>query len=250
MVIFNDPRWGIGMMGFSTLCFGVACFLQGDFTIFWQPVPEDFPFRQPLAFISAAALVLSGIGLFFSRTRRIAAIVQVGLFFSYALSWLSVLPRSIQPLLGIAEHLAIVVGVLTIWARLSPATAERLRFSPAVARIAYGCCSIVFALAHVVALEATARFVPAWVPGDQVFWALLTGAGHFFVALALIANRHVVLATRLAGLMYLGFAAIVWIPGAVTHPDQWLRWAGTAITLVLLAAVWLVGDYRVRSSTA
>src|SRR5688572_28040529 len=122
-VIFNDPKWGIAMMGFSTLGFGVACFLQGDFTIFRQPVPENFPFRQPLAFISAAALVLSGGGLLFSRTRQVAAIVQVGLFFSYALSWLSVLPQSIQPWLGIAEHLAIVVGALTIWARLSPATA-------------------------------------------------------------------------------------------------------------------------------
>lgn len=247
--IVNDPTLGVGLLGFSTLCFGVACFLLRDFTSYWQPVPADFPFRQPLAFVSAAGLVLSGAGMFFSQTRRIAAIVIVGLFLSYAVSWLSILPAagSVQPWLGIAEHLAIVVGAATVWARLSPETAQRLHFSPAFARIVYGCCSVAFALAHVIALEGTSRFVPAWLPGHPEFWALFTGAAHFLVGLALLIGRMVFLATRLAGLMYLCFAAFVWLPGAVLHPDEWLRWAGEAITLILLAAVWLVGDYRRES---
>lgn len=90
--------------------------------------------------------------------------------------------------------------------------------------------------------------IPAWLPGDAMFWALLTGAGHLAVGLALIVGRLAVLATRLASLMYLCFAAFAWLPGAVTHPDQWLRWAGTAITLAMLAAVWLVGDYLQAAS--
>lgn len=240
--LIDDPWLGARMLGFSTLCFGIACFLQRDFTIFWQPVPESLPFRQPLAFLSAALLVLSGAGLFFSRTRRIAAITQIFLFLAYAMSWLSTF-RSVQPWLGIAEHLAIVAGAATIWARLTPEAAHAWHFSPAVARIAYGCCSIVFGLAHGVALEGTMSMVPAWLPGDAMFWALFTGAGHFAVGVALIVDRLAVLATRLASLMYLCFAAFAWLPGAVTHPDQWLRWAGTAITLAMLAAVWLVGDY-------
>ena len=76
-----------------------------------------------------------------------------------------------------------------------------------------------------------------------MFWALFTGAGHLAVAIALIVDRLAVLATRLGSLMYLCFAAFAWLPGAVTHPNQWLRWAGTAITLVMLSALWLVGDY-------
>ncbi|WP_129646895.1 DoxX family membrane protein [Peristeroidobacter agariperforans] len=238
-----DASWlGAKMLGFSTICFGIACFLQGDFTIFWQPFPESLPFRQPLAFLSAALLVLSGAGLFFARTRRIAAITQVCLFLAYAASWLSVF-RSVQPWLGIAEHLATVTGAATVWARLSPQAARGWHFSPAVARIAYGCCSIVFGLAHVVALDGTMSMVPAWLPGGAMFWALFTGAGHFAVGIGLIVNRLAVLATRWASVMYLCFAAFAWLPGAVTHPDQWLRWAGTAITLVMLSAVWLVGDY-------
>jgi uncharacterized membrane protein len=244
--MLTDTELGIRLLGFATLCFGVACFLQRDFTSFWQPVPQDFPFRQQLAFVSAAALVLSGIGLFISRARRIAAVLQVGLFLSYAASWLSVSPPTL-PWLGIAENLGIVVGAATIWARLSPQAARCLRFSPTLACVAYGCCSIVFALAHFVGLDGTARMVPTWLPGHAVFWALFTGLGHLAVSFALIAGRLVFLATRLAGLMYFAFAALAWLPGAVTHPDQWLRWAGTAITLALLAAVWLVGDYRRES---
>lgn len=249
--VMNDPELGVRMLGFSTLCFGIACFLQRDFTIFWQPVPQDFPLRQPLAFVSAALLVISGAGLFLSRMRRVAARVQIGLFLSYAVSWLSIpiAAGSIQPWLGIAEHLAIVVGAATIWARLSPRMAARFRFGPTTARIAYGCCSIVFALAHVVALEGTVRLIPAWMPGSPVFWALFTGAGHMAVGLAFIAGRFVIPASRLAGLMSLCFAAITWMPGAVTHWNQWLRWAGAAITMVLLASVWLVGDYE-RSPAA
>ena len=240
--IIDDPWLGARMLGFSTICFGIACFLQRDFTIFWQPFPESMPFRQPLAFLSAALLVLSGAGLFVSRTRRIAAITQMVLFLAYAASWLSIF-RSVQPWLGIAEHLATVAGAATVWARLSPESARRWHFGPAVARIAYGCCSIVFGLAHVIALEGTMSMVPAWMPGGAMFWALFTGAGHFAAGIALIVDRLAVLATRLASVMYLCFAAFAWLPGAVTHPDQWLRWAGTAITLVMLSAMWLVGDY-------
>jgi uncharacterized membrane protein len=251
--MINDPVVGARMLGFATLCFGVACFLQRDFTIYWQPVPEAFPFRQALAFVSAALLVASGTGLFFSKTRRSAAIVQVCLFLGYAASWLSLPPAAgaLRPLLGIAEHLAIVVGAATLAARQSVG-AERWHLS--AARIAYGCCSIVFALSHVIGLEGTVRLIPAWIPGDPVFWALFTGACHLAAGLALIIDRLAFLATRLASLMYLLFAVFAWLPGAVTHPDQWLRWAGAAITLVMLASVWLVGDYlrepRARGSLA
>jgi uncharacterized membrane protein len=241
--LVTAPELGINLLGFSTVCFGIACFLQRDFTLYWQPVPDNFPFRQPLALLSAALLVFSGIALWFARTRRHAAILQVCLFLAYAASWLSkpITAGSIQPFLGIAEHLAIVVGAATVWARVSPSTAKR--FTPAMARMLYGCCSIVFGVAHVMALDGTAGLIPSWFPGSGVFWALFTGAAHLAVGFALIADRWAFAATRWAGFMYFCFAAIVWMPGAVTHPDQWLRWAGEAISLAMLAAVWLVGDY-------
>jgi uncharacterized membrane protein len=243
----DEPGIGFAILGFSTLCFGIACFLQRDFTIYWQPVPDNFPLRQPLAFLSAGLLVLSGAGLFVPRTRRIAATVQVFLFLAYAASWLPRLlggPSALGAVLGICEHLAIAVGAASLWARLSPEARRRQdRLGRAGARIAFGLCSIIFGLSHIVGLKGTAALIPEWVPGSSEFWALFTGGAHLAVGAALITDRLAILATRLAGLMYLCFVAIVWMPGAIAHPDQWLRWAGAAISLVLMGAVWLVGDY-------
>ena len=42
--------------------------------------------------------------------------------------------------------------------------------------------------------------------------------------------------------MYVGFALLCWLPGAVIHPTEWLRWAGVGISLCMAAALWLVGD--------
>ena len=122
--------------------------------------------------------------------------------------------------------------------------------SPATARVVFGICSVIFALAHFIGARQTAEMVPAWLPGSGMFWALFTGLGHLAIGLALIADRLAILSTRLAGLMYACFAALVWAPGAVTHPDQWLRWAGLAITLAMLGAVWIVGDYLWRMAGA
>jgi hypothetical protein len=81
------------------------------------------------------------------------------------------------------------------------------------------------------------------MPGDPTFWAMFTGVAHAAVGIALIANRAAILATRLGGLMYLCFAAIVWIPGATLHPAEWLRWAGVGISLAMMGGVWSLGDY-------
>ncbi|KQV55961.1 MULTISPECIES: DoxX family membrane protein [unclassified Caulobacter] len=242
----NDLDLGKGILGISTICFGIACFLQGDFTSFWQPAPEWLPFRPVLAFASSSLLVLSGAGLFFARTLRIAAIVQTVLFSAYAAMWLSGLiaaPDKLGGYLGLAEQLGIAVAAATLWARSSPAMAARGALGPDVARIAYGCCSIVFGFAHVVGMRGTMKMIPDWMPGDAMFWALATGVGHLAVGVALIADRLAIPATRIGGLMYLCFAVLAWAPGAITHPQQWLRWAGVAISLVLMAALWLIGDY-------
>jgi len=66
--------------------------------------------------------------------------------------------------------------------------------------------------------------------------------GHLAVGLGLITNRLAVPATRLGALMYVCFALFAWLPGAVTHPTEALRWAGAAISLCMAAALWLVGD--------
>lgn len=237
----REPGGGVTFLGVAGIMYGIACLLQGDFAIYWQPVPESVPFRLPLAYLSASLLVLGGAGLLIARSVRAAAMILLVLFTLYDACYLLKLvgpPANVGALLGLAEQSSVVIGSWAILLRMRAGGS----LGVTTARIAFGICSILFALAHFIALKATADMVPAWMPGGQVFWAIATGIGHLAVGLALIGNRIAVPATRLGSLMYLTFALLSWLPGAVTHPTQWLRWAGAAISLCMAAALWLVGD--------
>ena len=240
----NEASVGRTLLALATIAYGISCFLQRDFPSFWQPFPDNLPLRQPLAFVSAGLLVLSGAGLLFHRTIRPSALTLAVLFFVYTSSWLSQFaerPGTIW--LGFCENLAVAVGAAAILARDSAQLQGRHWFGPALARFVFGCCSLIFGLAHIVAIDKAASGIPAWLPGTAHFWAAFTGVCHLAVGAALLVNRIAVPATRLAAVMYGIFVAIMWLPGAFAHPDQWLRWAGASISLVLAGAVWAVGDY-------
>lgn len=237
----GQPGGGVAFLGVAAILYGIACFLQGDFAIYWQPVPASLPFRQPLAYASAALLVTGGAGLLIARTVRPAAMILLLLFALYDACYLLQLvgpPANPAALLGLAEQSSVVVGSWAILLRMRTGGSA----GATTARIVFGICSILFALAHILGLKQTAAMVPVWMPGGQLFWAVATGVAHLAVGLGLIANRLAVPATRLGALMYVCFALFAWLPGAVTHPTEWLRWAGAAISLCMAAALWLVGD--------
>ncbi|MGK6356641.1 helix-turn-helix domain-containing protein [Sphingomonas sp. DT-207] len=237
----DDADLGTAFLGVATILYGIACFLQGDFHDFWQPVPENLPLRQPLAYLIAGLLVVGGSGLLMARTVSRAAMLVLLIFAMYGACYLRLLigpPFNTNAVMGLAEQLAVVVGAWVILQRVrggGPAGAT-------IARITFGVCSLIFGLAHFVARVQTANMVPEWMPGGQMFWAVATGVGHAAVGLGLIANRFAVPATRLGALMYLCFVLFAWLPGAFTHPTQWLRWEGASISLCMAAALWLVGD--------
>ena len=236
-----QPGGGVTFLGVAAAAYGIACFLHGDFAAPWQPVPASLPLRQPLAYLSAGLLILGGAGLLIARTVRPAAIVLLALFALYDACYLLILvgpPVNPAALLGLAEQSSVVVGCWALLLRMRAGGSA----SVTTARIVFGICSLLFALAHFAGLKLTAKMVPVWMPGGQIFWAIATGLGHLAVGLGLIANRLAVPATRLGGLMYFCFALFSWLLGALTHPTEWLRWAGVAISLCMAAALWLVGD--------
>jgi uncharacterized membrane protein len=237
----GQPGGGVAFLGFAAILYGIACFLQGDFAIYWQPVPDGLPLRQLLAYLSAGLLMLGGAGLLIAGTVRPAAILLLILFGFYDVCYVLQLfdPRTLpKAVLGVAEQTSVVVGSWAILLRMHGSGSAGVR----IARILFAICAILFGLAHLIGLKPTAQMVPAWIPGGQVFWAVATGIGHLAVALALITNRLAVPATRLGTLMYVCFALFVWLTGAIAEPTQWLRWAGVAISLCMAAALWLVGD--------
>lgn len=230
---------GAWILGFGSFVFGLACLLERDFAIYWQPVPDGVPFRQALAYASAVLHIMSGLALLHRGTARIAAQVTIALYLIFAAVYFT----TRIPWLGVAEHVAVAVGAAMIWARISRARDSHPRWWSTLARVSVGLCSLTFAASHFYSLKLTGQMIPGWMPGDPTFWALFTGVAHAAVGIALIANRAAILATRLGGSMYLCFAAIVWIPGAIMHPAEWLRWAGVGITLAMMGGVWSLGDY-------
>jgi len=237
----DEADIGVAFLGVAAILYGIACFFQGNFHDFWQPVPKNLPLRQLLSYLAAGLLVIGGSGLLAARTVRPAAMLLLFVFAFYDACYLLLLispPFNPGPLLGLAEQLSVVVGASVILLR------GRTDRSAGVmsARIAFGVCSLIFGLAHFVGRVPTANMVPQWMPGGQMFWAIATGVGHVAVGLGLIANRLAVPATRLGVLMYLCFVLFTWLPGAFTHPTEWLRWEGSAISLCMAAALWLVGD--------
>jgi uncharacterized membrane protein len=240
----NGAALGPTLLGVAAIMYGISCFLQRDFAIYWQPVPESLPFRQAFAFLSAGLLVLGGLGLLGGRTVRPAAILLMVLFALYDLCYAIALvqpPITAAPLMGLAEQTSVVVGAWAILLRMSPGGSR----GPITARITFGVCSLIFGLAHFVERVGMANAVPEWMPGGQMFWVLATGVGHVAVGLGLIANRLAVPATRLGALMYVCFVLFGWLPEAFTHPTIWLRWAGAAISLCMAGGLWAVGDLLV-----
>lgn len=237
----NQPGGGTAFLAVAAIIYGIAGFLQGDFATPWQPVPDGLLLRQPLAYLSAGLLVVGGAGLLMERAKKPAAITLLALFAIYDALYQAQLvlpPHNRHAILGLAEQTSVVIGSWAILLRMQGGGAA----SVAIARIGFGICSVLFAVAHLLGVKPTAQMIPEWFPGGGVFWAIATGIGHLAVGLGLIANRLAVPATRIGALMYICFALFVWLTGAVAHPTEWLRWAGLGISLCMAAALWLVGD--------
>ena len=232
---------GKTFLGAAALLFGISSFVQGDFTIMGQPVPQSSPLRHAIAYVLAGLLVVSGAGLLKSGTVRPAAKTLMVIFGIYTLCYLKVLvgpPVQVYAFMGLAEQVSVLVGAWAVLLILR----DNGAFGPRVARVVFGICSLLFALAHFVGRALMANAVPVWMPGGQMFWALATGVGHLAVGVALISNRAAVLATRVGALMYTCFVFLAWLPDAFSHPAEAYRWAGAAFSLCMAGALWLVGD--------
>jgi len=237
----GQPAGGVTLLGMAAILYGIACLLQGEFSDFWQPVPQGLPLRQPLAYLGAGLLILGGAGLLIARTIRPAAMTVLVVFGFYDACYLLQLvgpPADVKSLMGLAEQSSVVVGSWAILLRMRGGGSATV----ATARIAFGVCSVIFGLSHLTALEGVSKAVPEWIPGGQIFWAAATGVGHLAVGLGLLANRLAIAATRLGALMYACFVLLGWLPEIFKHPTLWLRYEGAGISLCMAAALWLVGD--------
>src|SRR5690348_14332564 len=132
-------------IGVGRLLFALGFAVEGalglsarNFLLNQQPVAQDIPYREQLACVSAAIMLLAGIGMLVPRSARISTLVLVG----FTALWVLVLhlprafgqPENVGFWLGVGEVTTLSSGGWLIYCALS----ARVDTSVRVARILFG----------------------------------------------------------------------------------------------------------------
>jgi uncharacterized membrane protein YphA (DoxX/SURF4 family) len=237
-------RVSVHIYGLAAIALGVLGLVWGDFASVWQPVPKELPGRTALAYAVAAAFLLAGLAMQWRRTSAGGALA-LGALYGLGLMVLH-LPRVIaRPAVfvtwsGLAEQLGLVAGAFVAYAycaRLEPWVA--LRFTK-IGRLTFGVCLIVFGMAHLFYLSATADLVPGWLPPGKIFWAYATAAGHFAAGIAILSGVLARAGAMWLAAMFVVFGILVHGPTIFLDPHTHMNWAANAINFALLGSAWVL----------
>jgi len=233
------------LYGIAAIVLGLTQCIGHDFLMNWHPVPPEIPLRQPLVYLTGAMLIVGGVAVLVRRTAR-AGLAMIAAFFMFAgLFWLRRIihfPTIFGTWSGFAEEFAPVLAAVLCCLMLTPVAVDwRARIS-AAGRVLFGLCVIAFGIIHIDALEPTAAMVPTWLPFGQSFWAVATGVAFILFGLAIVVGAEARLAALLVTVMLCSFGLLVWVPRILAHPGQPNVWGGTAVTLAVASAAWMVAD--------
>jgi hypothetical protein len=221
--------------------FGVAALAFGVIALLWHDSSDPHQLRY-LVYAASAALVVGGAIVQSAKTAKIGAAILLAaslVFTLLTVPGIIAAPRIYNSWGNFFEQFSLVVGAGLIYGRLSSTSRETLI---RIGRILLAVCTISFALEQAFYLNATAQFVPKWVPPSQMFWAVATTVFFALGALALLANQIVLLAARLLTIMVVGFGLLVWIPLTIANPHSHTNWSETAENFEIAGAVWILAD--------
>ena len=219
---------------------------MGLITLAWH----DYNHWHQLRYIvcaAAAAQIFGGAAIQVRRTARTGAAILVAAYLVFALlcvPGIVAAPRIYNSWGNFFEQFSLVTGAAIVYARLSLSSpsewsGEMLR---RIGRILLGICTASFTLEQAFYLNATADFVPKWIPPSQMFWALTTTVLFALAAVALLANRMALLAARLLTVMVASFGLLVWVPLVLSDPHNHTNWSENAETFAIAGAVWILAD--------
>jgi uncharacterized membrane protein len=243
-------RPAVAALAAALIALGILGLGTGDFAMVWQPVPSWLPAREALAYAFGAASLAAGLGLLWRRTAVPASAIALGYFFLW---WLLLrVPAFILSPLdaagGLGENSVALSGALALYAALR-APGGKLDFlhgraGVRLARILLGLGLIGCGEAHFRFLEATAAFVPAWIPG-HLGWAIATGSGFLAAAAAILLSARARLAATLVTAMMAAFTLLIWLLDVARAPADRFHWTGLAVSSTLTASAWVVAEtYR------
>jgi uncharacterized membrane protein len=226
-------------LGFAVVgALGIAAHV---FVLNQQPVPAGIPWRETLACISGALLLLTSIGLLVASMARISALILTG----YLFLWILVLqlPRVVAHpgvevyWLGVGEDLTLATGAWLIYC----AIAGRSDWTVRAAQIAFGLALVPIGLSHFVYLTLAASFIPSWFP-FHVPLTIFTGAAHIAAGAAIIFGVVPRLAATLEAVMETLITLIVWISAVAVAPVSREHWVNLFISTAISAAAWAVAE--------
>ena len=236
------------------LVFAASTVLSGVISLMWHDADTwqvsfkilSLPFGTVIGDCLMVALIAGGIGVLFPRTDRVASVVLIVVYSLLTLAGVPSIiaaPSTYGPYVGFFEELTMVCGAIALYAATEADAAQSAKLGR-VARVGLGVCAVSFMLAQIFYLHFTATLVPAWIPPNQMFWAVLTTVAFGLAAVAILINRQARLATRLMTLMLALFGLLIWVPAVVTHPDAHGNWSEFALNFQITGAAWIVAYLR------
>jgi uncharacterized membrane protein len=192
------------------------------------PVIPWLPAIPWLGYAIGVIFVACGVGILFTRTRRMAALVVGALMFVGAL--VLVAPKYAADLASMGLRTVVFEPLaLASLAWLLPDRADMPGWLTRLSRYALALSLIVFGVDHFLALAPIASLIPAWIP-FHLFWVAFFGAALIAAGLGFAIGVLERPAAAGMGLMFgiwvvtlhlprvLGLYGI---PGASTDPDEW-----------------------------
>ena len=222
--------------------FGSAALATGLGTLAWHDYNDWHQLRY-VFYAAAAAQIFAGAAIQFRRTVKTGAVILVVVYLFFVLLCVPQIvaaPRIYNSWGNFFEQFCLLTGAALAYARWSTAWSREAlsRFG----RILMAICTTSFTLEQAFYLHATAKFVPKWLPPNQIFWAVTTTVLFALAAVALLANRMVLLATRLLTMMLVIFGLLVWVPLLLLAPVSHINWSENAETFAIAGATWILAD--------
>lgn len=206
---------------------GIEHFIFRDFVTGRAPAwPESVPGGLVWAGVTGAFFVLAGAAILFGKRARPAAILVAGLIFGWAL--LRHVPvLAAETFLsgawtGAGKALTFIGGALAVAATYPAIDAGRRtalsrvvnlgRGGIVAGRISLGLFLVLTGVQHFLFTQFVASLIPAWFPGDAVFWTYFAGVALIAGGVGLLVPRTARLAALLSGLMVFSWFWIIHVP--------------------------------------
>jgi len=226
--------------------FGAAALAFGLITLAWHQY-NGWHLPGYIVYPAAAAEIFGGAAIQFRRTAKTGALILAAVYLVFTLRCVPQIfaqPQIYNNWGNFFEQFSLLSGAAIVYAGLSlssslPWSRETVN---RIGCILLGICAVSFTLEQAFYLAPTASLVPKWLPPSQMFWAVTTTVLFALAAVALLANRMALLATRLLTMMVVVFGLLVWVPLLFADPRSHTNWSETVENFAIAGATWILAD--------